>query len=200
MKVENQILLLCVQKLADACAENKSYLCDADSLLGDGDLGLTMSTGWAAIANDSDKWPDDCSKFFFEISKSLQRASASSFGTLQATGFMAAAKYCKENKIEVLDTSQIAPLLDVAWKAMAKRGKGELGQKSVLDVIYALSQDLSHENIDNYKLAAQASINNVLDNYRDKKNGLGRARMFAEKSIGVDDPGMLAIKVLTDAL
>ncbi|MGR5144804.1 DAK2 domain-containing protein [Photobacterium sp. DNB23_23_1] len=200
MKIDNRALIECAQRLAQACRENETALCEADARLGDGDLGLTMSTGWRAIASDSDEWSDDCSKIFFQVSKSLQRSCASSFGTLQATGFMSAAKYCKSNNLTQLSHHDLAPILDCAWKAMADRGKGELGKKSVLDIIYGLSIDLAKADIVDYKVAAKQSVDRVLAEYRDRPNGLGRARMFAEKSIGVDDPGMLAVKVLVNAV
>lgn len=44
------------------------------------------------------------------------------------------------------------------------------------------------------------SIDNTLTEFRQKPNLLGRARMFPEKSIGLDDPGMLAIKVIVEAI
>ncbi|NHW60245.1 dihydroxyacetone kinase subunit L, partial [Escherichia coli] len=54
--------------------------------------------------------------------------------------------------------------------------------------------------IDKLKTTALQSIDSTLDEYRQKPNLLGRARMFPEKSIGLDDPGMLAIKVIVEAI
>jgi dihydroxyacetone kinase-like protein len=39
-----------------------------------------------------------------------------------------------------------------------------------------------------------------LNTYRDRPSKLGRARMFGDKSIGLDDPGMLALRRVVDAL
>ena len=39
-----------------------------------------------------------------------------------------------------------------------------------------------------------------LGDFRGKPAGLGRARIFAEKSKGLDDPGMLAVNVMIGAL
>ncbi|WP_192871708.1 DAK2 domain-containing protein [Variovorax sp. JS1663] len=36
--------------------------------------------------------------------------------------------------------------------------------------------------------------------FRDKPNRIGRARMFAEKSIGMDDPGMVALQRMVESL
>lgn len=194
-------LKLASLRIAAACQQSQEMLCEADSRLGDGDLGLTMDKGWRQIAEDSENWPDDLSQALFQCSKSLQKACASSFGTLQATAFMAMAKYCKENQLSEISSSDIAPLLAAAYQSMMARGKGELGQKSVLDIIYHLSEALTPAlATSELKTAAIASVNNTLDEFRQKPNLLGRARMFPEKSIGLDDPGMLAIKVIVEAI
>lgn len=194
-------LKLASQRIATACQQSQEMLCEADSRLGDGDLGLTMDKGWRQIAEDSANWPDDISQALFQCSKSLQKACASSFGTLQATAFMAMAKYCKEKQLSVISTSDIAPLLATAYQSMMARGKGELGQKSVLDIIYQLSEALTPAlPVNELKTTALTSVNNTLDEFRQKPNLLGRARMFPEKSIGLDDPGMLAIKVIVEAI
>lgn len=194
-------LKLASQRIAAACQQSQEMLCEADSRLGDGDLGLTMDKGWRQIAEDSVNWPEDISQALFQCSKSLQKACASSFGTLQATAFMAMAKYCKEKQLTAISTEDIAPLLTVAYQSMMARGKGELGQKSVLDIIYQLSEALAPaRSADELKTAALTSVNSTLDEFRQKPNLLGRARMFPEKSIGLDDPGMLAIKVIVEAI
>ncbi|WED24033.1 dihydroxyacetone kinase subunit L [Vibrio sp. JC009] len=194
-------LRVAAEKISNACDDAQQFLCDADGKLGDGDLGLTMQKGWKQISEDAVNWDDSIAKNFFQASKSLQSACASSYGTLQATGFMAAAKYCKEKKLEAVSPSDIHPLLTEAYQAMMLRGKGELGQKSVLDILHNLS--MAFEGVDeqaDLKAIAQQSVSMTLDEFRDRPNLLGRARMFPEKSIGLDDPGMLAIKVVVDAL
>ncbi|WP_249215906.1 dihydroxyacetone kinase subunit L [Citrobacter sp. JGM124] len=196
----NDLKLAC-QRIATACQQSQTMLCEADSRLGDGDLGLTMDKGWRQIAEDAANWPDSLSQSLFQCSKSLQKACASSFGTLQATAFMAMAKYCKEKQLNAITTSDIAPLLTTAYHSMMSRGKGELGQKSVLDILYQLSEALTPYLADSeLKTTAISSVNNTLDEFRQKPNQLGRARMFPEKSIGLDDPGMLAIKVIVEAI
>ena len=42
---------LAVQRIAIACEQSQNRLCEADSQLGDGDLGVTMQKGWRQIAN-----------------------------------------------------------------------------------------------------------------------------------------------------
>jgi hypothetical protein len=46
---------------------------------------------------------------------------------------------------------------------------------------------------------ALAAAERALRDYRDRASKLGRARMYGERSIGHDDPGMLAIVLLLRA-
>ena len=111
------------------------------------------------------------------------------------------AKYSKEKQLQEIAPADISPLLTVAYQSMMARGKGELGQKSVLDIIYQLSEALKPAlSLFELKTVALQSIDNTLNEFRQKPNLLGRARMFPEKSMGLDDPGMLAIKVIVEAI
>ena len=40
----------------------------------------------------------------------------------------------------------------------------------------------------------------LLDAFRDRPNRVGRARMFADKTIGLDDPGMVALQRMVESL
>ncbi len=186
------------ERLAAASAAAADELNAQDGKLGDGDLGITVSKGWAEVAA-ADLPADDLGRAFMECAKAFQRVSSSSFGTLVATALMAAAKATK-GRAEA-EYSEVSGLLTAARDAMMARGKGELGQKSVLDAIDALSR--ATEGVDEpapLLAAADRAVDEALDAFRDKPAGLGRARMFAEKSAGLDDPGMLAVRRMLDGL
>lgn len=187
------------RKLSVAAAAEADALNALDGALGDGDLGVTVSNGWAACARIADDLPDDLGQAFLALAKAHQHASSSSFGTLTATALMAAAKACKGRK--AVDWSETAALLLAARDAMMARGKGELGQKSALDMMDALARATEGLS-DPHALrdaAAQAGVE-TLDAFRDRMAGLGRARMFGAKTIGMDDPGMRAIAALLNGL
>ena len=44
------------------------------------------------------------------------------------------------------------------------------------------------------------AINDTMDQFRNRQSQIGRARIFGEKSIGLDDPGMLAFKRMFESL
>ena len=53
---------------------------------------------------------------------------------------------------------------------------------------------------DTIATAASDACRQTLDRFRGEPNGLGRARMYAGRSVGIDDPGMLAVQVMVSAL
>ncbi|VAX13300.1 Putative dihydroxyacetone kinase, ADP-binding subunit [hydrothermal vent metagenome] len=171
----------------------------ADGRLGDGDLGITVSRGWREITNAADKFPSDVGMSFLECAKCFQRVSPSSFGTLMASAFMSAAKQCKGHT--VISYADISLILDGACAAMMSRGKGKLGDKSVLDVIHAMAVATKGQQTPNDVLkACQKAVKETLNEFENKQNRLGRARMFGEKSIGLNDPGMLAVQQMIKGL
>jgi dihydroxyacetone kinase-like protein len=44
------------------------------------------------------------------------------------------------------------------------------------------------------------AINDTMNIFRNRQSKIGRARIFGEKSIGLDDPGMLAFKRMLEVL
>jgi dihydroxyacetone kinase-like protein len=79
-------------------------------------------------------------------------------------------------------------------------GKGAWS-KSVLDIISAVAIALSGcNNPVELAAAARQACEHTVEQSRDVPKGLGPACMFAEKSVGVDDSGMLAVKVMVNAL
>lgn len=188
-----------VRRLSLQGGEAAGCLNEADGVLGDGDLGITISRGWKEAEDRLPELPEDIGLAFLSLAKAFQAVSASSFGTLTATGLMSAASVCK-GQTEI-PWSEVPNLIAGARDAMMKRGKGELGKKSVLDILDSLAH--ACEGLDTpaaIAFAAEKACKETLDHYRDKPNGLGRARMFAERSVGVDDPGMLAVQVMVRAI
>jgi dihydroxyacetone kinase-like protein len=190
-------LRLAAARLAAAADGAQAELNALDGQLGDGDLGITVATGWKEVANEA--LPDDVGMAFLAASKAFQRVSSSSYGTLTATALMAAAKKTK-GRTDV-PWSEVPALVAAARDAMMERGKGALGDKSVLDILDAVARAIDGmDDPQAMAAAATAAANAAMDAYRIKPNRLGRARMFAEKSVGMDDPGMRAFQRLLAAL
>jgi dihydroxyacetone kinase-like protein len=180
----------------ESCANELNAL---DGQLGDGDLGVTMVRGTRAVAAELPNLPDDVGLALLKCAQAFTKLSGSTYGTLLATGLMSAAKATK-GRVEV-PWSEVSPLLGSAGQAMAQRSGGKLGEKTVLDALEAVRA--ATEGIDApdaLLAAADQAMGKCLDHFRNQPARQGRARIFGEKSVGKDDPGMLAFQRIIEGL
>jgi len=180
----------------EACAEELNAL---DAALGDGDLGVTMVRGGRSVLAELPSLPEDVGLALLKCAQALTRLSGSTYGTLLATGLMSAAKSTKGRR--EIPWAEVSSLLEGAVAAMSQRGGGTLGEKTVLDAVDAARTATSGLD-DPTALAAAAdqAVGAALAQYRVQPSRQGRARIFADKSIGLDDPGMVAFKRIVEAL
>jgi dihydroxyacetone kinase-like protein len=170
-----------------------------DGQIGDGDLGITLLKAFRELERMKDGWPDDLGQAFMQAAQAVSRVSSSSFGTLLATSLMTAAKQTKGTT--QAEWSVVPDLLHKAVEAMMARGKASLGDKTVLDAVTGAANAAAGKDQPEALLAAlKEGAKTALDDFRDKQAKIGRARIFAERTVGMDDPGMVAFKVMLDGL
>ncbi|WP_283179588.1 DAK2 domain-containing protein [Gemmobacter sp. 24YEA27] len=80
------------------------------------------------------------------------------------------------------------------------RGKGNLGDKTVLDSLDAVARSLVGVPPEQMARVATASAGEVVEAFRSRPCLLGRARMFGERSVGLADPGQLAFQRILEGL
>lgn len=196
MRIDSTMLAAALARVAAKTETASAELCAADGALGDGDLGITVSKGFSEAAAAS--LPEDFGMALLEVAKTFQRVSASSYGTLVATAFMAGAKATKGRTS--IEAGEIPGLVVAARDAMMARGKGALGDKTVLDSLDAVARAIEGVPADAMIARAVAAARETVEEYRTKPNKLGRARMFGDKSVGLADPGQLALVRIVEGL
>jgi dihydroxyacetone kinase-like protein len=185
-----------VRQVATAAEGFAAELNAADGALGDGDLGVTVSRGF--LEASSAALPADVGLAFMECAKAFQRVSSSSYGTLVATAFLSAAKATKGR--DRVPIAEIPAIVRGALEAMMARGKGSLGDKTVLDSLATVVTALEGVSEGDMLPAAIAAARDVVETFKAKPNKLGRARMFGAGSVGLVDPGQLAFLRIAEAL
>ena len=155
-----------------------------------------MSRGFGEAASVA--LPDDVGLAFAECAKAFQRVSSSSYGTLVATAFLSAAKATRGR--DQVQAAEVPALLRGALGAMMARGKGNLGDKTVLDSLDAVATALEGVSGNDMLRAAIAAAQDAVETFKAKPNRLGRARMFGVGSVGLVDPGQLAFLRIAEAL
>jgi dihydroxyacetone kinase-like protein len=188
--------LLHVASRLDGAADE---LNERDAAVGDGDLGVTVVRGARGITEALPSAPDDIGVLLLQCAQAFTKTSGSTFGTLVATGLMAAGKATR-GKSEI-PWAEVSSVLGAALNAMASRGKAQLGDKTMLDGVEALRRATEGQTDPSVMLSgAVAEIARALDVLRDKPARQGRARIFAEKTVGSDDPGMIVVQRVVEEL
>ena len=170
-----------------------------DGTVGDGDLGITLLKAFRELDRIKGELPEDLGAAFMKGAGAVSKVSSSSFGTLLATGMIAAGKETKG--VTTIPLIEISPLLAKAGAAMAARGRSSLGDKTVLDTLDGAAQAAAGKDDPSALYnAVREAVDGVLEEYRNKPNRIGRARIFGDRTIGLDDPGMVAFRIMVEAL
>jgi len=188
-----------VQRAARRMREIETTITQADAALGDGDTGLMLRRLLDRLAATSEAPSPDIGETFHRLGMTGAGATGSTLGTLIVVALLHLGKATK-GRVEI-PWREVGPLLNGATQAMMARGKAALGDKTVLDPLDAVAKAVTgKESEGELRTAAVAAARATLLAFRDRPCKTGRARMFAVKSVGLDDPGQLAFVELVSAV
>ncbi len=179
--------------------DTHAMLTELDGQVGDGDLGITLIKAFRELDRIAPDLPPDLGQAFMAMAQGVAKVSSSSFGTLLATSLMTAAKTTRGQT--TLDWAALPPVLTAAREAMSARGKAALGDKTVLDALQAAADAATGITAPAAMAAAAlAGITAALDQFRDQPCKIGRARIFGDRTVGMDDAGMIALREMAKGL
>jgi phosphoenolpyruvate---glycerone phosphotransferase subunit DhaL len=173
--------------------ENRDYLIDLDNVMGDGDLGITMTKAFTAANEEAQKSSEtNPSQLLIITGMAIAKAAPSTMGTLIATGFMKGGKAMQG--MEVISLSGLAIFFQAFTQGIMDRGKAKPGDKTIVDVLHPVALSLLHSSQYNKSLsegiadAFQISQQAVHDTTQLKAQH-GRAAYYQDASIGKQDAG-----------
>jgi len=172
---------------------NRDELIRLDSLMGDGDLGLTMVAAFNAAWQEVEKTDEsDPGKLFIKAGMAMAKAAPSTMGTLMGTGFMRGGKAVKDRPD--LGLEEFALFWQGFVEGIMERGKAKPGDKTIIDSLNpaALSLKKSLEQgldpAEAFRQAAAAAVNGLAET-KTMVAQFGRAAYYQEKSRELQDPG-----------
>ncbi len=190
-KIDMKALIAAV---ADTVAAHAEELTTLDQAIGDGDHGLNMKRGFEAVRADVDQiaakpFPDALKAIGTKLVMTVGGASGPLFGTL----FMALGKELPAE----LDRSGFVTAFGKTIEAVAARGKSQIGQKTMLDVLQPMQDALQQGKplagiADIADEAATATI--------PMKATRGRASFLGDRSVGHMDPGARSVALIARAI
>ena len=188
---ENQLRAL-VAAVSASVAAHAEELTSLDAAIGDGDHGANMKRGFDAVAADIDQitakpLPDALKAIGTKLVMTVGGASGPLYGTLFLT----------LGKELAMSPDDYAGAFRRAVDAVAARGKSAVGQKTMLDVLYPVSDALAAGR----PLADLVAVANAeVEATGPRKAIRGRASFLGERSIGHIDPGARSSALILDAV
>ena len=180
-----------IEAMAGAVIAHADELTALDQAIGDGDHGLNMKRGFEAVLADVDTIsakpiPEALKAIGTTLVMKVGGASGPLYGTLA----LALAKELPADPSH----ADLARALKAAIEAVKARGKSEIGQKTMLDVLAPVAAAL--ESGADPVAAAQAAAEATVP----MKAIRGRASFLGDRSIGHMDPGARSSALLVAAI
>ena len=181
--------------IARAMDENCDYLVELDQQNGDGDLGISMKSGFAAVESALAADPqDDLGRLFMKAASTLNQEAPSSLGTILSIGMMGMAKDLR-GQTEA-DAARMADALQAGLDKIMEKTGSSLGEKTVLDALAPGVEALRTGDLDAAAKAAAAGSEAT----RDMLAKHGRAAYYGEKSRGILDGGSVVGRLIFEAI
>lgn len=179
--------------------ENSKMLSDLDSIIGDGDHGITVERIANLIENTIEDWDDNehsIKEMFEELGWKIMGVNGGSAGPLWGTLFTGLADGLADEK--EVDEAVLKNMFTSALEAMQEISDAKVGDKTMMDVLIPAVEAIRNSDSDistilkeAAKVAKEGADNTV--NYVAK---FGRAKNLKEKSIGHKDPGAVSLSLL----
>lgn len=188
----------------ESVTEQRSYLTELDSAIGDADHGSNLTRGFGAVAEKIASQPPTSIEGLLKTSgMTLVSTVGGASGPLYGTLLLRMAKAVGD--ADTMTADQLAAALRAGLEGVVARGKAELGDKTMVDALTPAVEAFEAaigSGGDAVQAAAQAAAAAAAG--RDATEPLiarkGRASYLGERSAGHIDPGSASVTLLLEAL
>ena len=163
--------------------ENKDYLSELDTPIGDGDHGGNMARGADCGGADFASAADVLKMVSMQLLSKVGGAS----GPLYGSAFMGMTKAEQAG-------AGIADVLASGLEMIQKRGKAQINEKTMVDVWTGVVTAVKEATL------TEEIIDNLVEATKDMKATKGRASYVGDRSIGHIDPGSFSSGLLFKSL
>jgi dihydroxyacetone kinase-like protein len=196
MMIDREVRRQLIETVANRVIASAGELTDLDRAIGDGDHGTNMRRGFEAVLAELDALS---TKNFGEslkgVGTTLVMKVGGASGPLYGTLFLSLGKSLDDEVTYELAVNAFA----AAIEAVKSRGKSDIGQKTMLDVLYPVLAALREKSPDlaaRLKATAKAAAEGTIP----MRAIRGRASFLGERSIGHMDPGARSSALIVDAV
>jgi ATP-dependent dihydroxyacetone kinase len=188
---------------ASALEARERLLTELDSAAGDGDLGISMARGAAAIRALPGRDAGDAASALTLIAGTLRRAIGGSSGPFYAVGLLRAAQHLAT--CDRVDAAAWAVAFEQGIDAIAELGGAKPGDCTMLDALYpavaALQAALAQgESVTAAWARCVSAAEAGAASTAQMRPRLGRSSYLGDRALGVQDGGAVAASIWLRAL
>ncbi len=188
----------------ESVTENRGYLTELDSAIGDADHGSNLTRGFTAVVDKLASQPPDSIEALLKTSgMTLVSTVGGASGPLYGTMLLRMGKAVGES--DTATPTQLGEALRAGLEGVVARGKAELGDKTMVDAldpaVVAFEEALgAGADAASAASAAAAAAAKGRDGTEPLVARKGRASYLGERSAGHIDPGSASVTLLLEAL
>jgi dihydroxyacetone kinase-like protein len=203
MQLTPQLLPDLIQVIADAIENNAEEVTALDQAIGDGDHVFNLQRGIQALkAQSAELGQMDWAAAWQKIGMTLMTTIGGASGSLYGTLFMAMSKAARDRS---LDLRAFAEVYAQGVEAVKQRGKADVGEKTMLDVLVPVADSLLQSSAETVELpVALGKLTDValagMESTRDMVATKGRASFLEERSRGHIDAGAKTAQLMICAI
>jgi phosphoenolpyruvate---glycerone phosphotransferase subunit DhaL len=196
MMVDRQARKLLFETVAQRVIASADELTDLDRAIGDGDHGINMRRGFEAVLATADELSaKNLGESLKGVGTTLVMKVGGASGPLYGTLFMSLGKSLADE----VTREQAADAFAAALDAVKARGKSDVGQKTMLDVLFPVLGVL-REGGDGMAARLKAVASAAAEKTIPMRAIRGRASFLGDRSIGHMDPGARSSALIVDAV
>lgn len=188
---------------ADRVAEQREYLTELDSAIGDADHGANMARGMAAVVDKIGQDPAATADALLKTAgMTLVSSVGGASGPLYGTFFLRMG--ASAGAVAELDAAALGAALRAGSEGVLQRGKAKPGDKTMVDAMLpaldAYDAAAASGSLGDALAAASAAAAEGRDATEPLVARKGRASYLGERSAGHIDPGSASTALLFEAL
>jgi dihydroxyacetone kinase-like protein len=196
MMIDRQARKLLFETVAQRVIAGADELTDLDRAIGDGDHGANMRRGFEAVLAAVDELAArNLGESLKGVGTTLVMKVGGASGPLYGTLFMSLGRSLQDE----VSREQAADAFAAAIEAVKARGKSDVGQKTMLDVLFPVLGVL-REGGTGMTARLRATARAAAEDTIPMRAIRGRASFLGERSIGHMDPGARSSALIVDAV
>lgn len=203
MYLELQDFIKIIKYLCKIIDKNKDELSNLDSVIGDGDHGITISRGFKSVENKlKEEKIESISELFTTTGLTLVSSMGGASGPLFGTFFKVMGEMAGEEK--QINLKIIFNMFYAAFRKLCEISSAKPGDKTMIDSIEpginSLRESLNNNlNIKEALYKMSIAAKNGAESTKKMVAKKGRARYHGDNSIGYQDAGATSMYLIIDS-